>query len=74
MDIQPAYSCLLGRPWIHAAGAIPSLLHYNVKFIVNGQLIIVMGEKEIMVSTSFPTIETGKGDIKPSKAVIMAAK
>ncbi|RDY01971.1 hypothetical protein CR513_14635, partial [Mucuna pruriens] len=22
MDIQPAYNCLLGRPWIHAAGAV----------------------------------------------------
>jgi hypothetical protein len=22
MDIQPAYSCLLGRPWIHGAGAV----------------------------------------------------
>ncbi|XP_050902728.1 uncharacterized protein LOC127115167 [Lathyrus oleraceus] len=25
MDIQPAYSCLLGRPWIHAAGAVKEL-------------------------------------------------
>ncbi|XP_050920042.1 uncharacterized protein LOC127137643 [Lathyrus oleraceus] len=27
MDINPAYSCLLGRPWIHAAGAVASTLH-----------------------------------------------
>ncbi|RDY06266.1 hypothetical protein CR513_09792, partial [Mucuna pruriens] len=27
MDIRLAYSCLLGRPWIHAAGAVPSSLH-----------------------------------------------
>ncbi|RDY01044.1 hypothetical protein CR513_15680, partial [Mucuna pruriens] len=27
MDIHPAYSCLLGRPWIHAAGVVPSSLH-----------------------------------------------
>jgi hypothetical protein len=27
MDINPAYSCLLGRPWIHAAGAVTSTLH-----------------------------------------------
>ena len=27
MDIQPAYSCLLGRPWVHAAGAVTSTLH-----------------------------------------------
>ncbi|RDY00181.1 hypothetical protein CR513_16662, partial [Mucuna pruriens] len=97
-DIWPAYSCLLGRPWIHVAGAIPSSLHQKVKFIVDGQLISVMGEKEIMVCTPFLTeyieedeealetsfqaleiigttsIETRRGDIKPSKAVIIAAK
>ncbi|RDY00939.1 hypothetical protein CR513_15786, partial [Mucuna pruriens] len=36
MDIRPAYSCLLGRPWIHATGAVPSSLHQKVKFIANG--------------------------------------
>ncbi|RDY06358.1 hypothetical protein CR513_09659, partial [Mucuna pruriens] len=35
MDIRPTYSCLLGRPWIHAAGAVPSSLHQQVKFISN---------------------------------------
>ncbi|MFQ6657414.1 hypothetical protein Gotur_027093 [Gossypium turneri] len=23
MDIKPSYNCLLGRPWIHSAGAVP---------------------------------------------------
>lgn len=27
MDINAAYSCLLGRPWIHEAGAVTSTLH-----------------------------------------------
>lgn len=27
MDIAPSYNYLLGRPWIHMAGAIPSSLH-----------------------------------------------
>ncbi|RDX92414.1 hypothetical protein CR513_25463, partial [Mucuna pruriens] len=27
MDIHPMYSCLLGRPWIHAARVVPSSLH-----------------------------------------------
>ncbi|RDY04761.1 hypothetical protein CR513_11483, partial [Mucuna pruriens] len=35
MDIRPTYSCLLGRPWIHAVEAIPSSLHQRVKFIVD---------------------------------------
>ncbi|RDX85198.1 hypothetical protein CR513_33634, partial [Mucuna pruriens] len=29
-DIQPTYSCLLGRPWIHAIEAVPSSLHQKV--------------------------------------------
>ena len=31
MEIRPAYSCLLGRPWIHKAGAVTSTLHQNLK-------------------------------------------
>ena len=27
MDINPSYNCLLGKPWIHMAGAVPSILH-----------------------------------------------
>ena len=27
MDIHPSYSCLLGRPWIHYAGAVTASLH-----------------------------------------------
>jgi len=27
MDKLPAYSCLLGRPWIHSARVVPSTLH-----------------------------------------------
>ncbi|XP_019434637.1 PREDICTED: uncharacterized protein LOC109341238 [Lupinus angustifolius] len=27
MDINPSYSCLLGRSWIHASGVVPSTLH-----------------------------------------------
>ena len=27
MDINLSYNCLLGRPWIHMVGAVPSALH-----------------------------------------------
>ncbi|RDX71482.1 hypothetical protein CR513_49163, partial [Mucuna pruriens] len=54
MDIRPTYSCMLGQPWIHAAGAIPSSPHQKVKFIADEQLISVMGEKELIVSTLLP--------------------
>ncbi|RDX81556.1 hypothetical protein CR513_37746, partial [Mucuna pruriens] len=54
MDIHPAYSCLLGRPWIHVAGAVPSSLHQRVKFVNDHQVIKVMGEKEQVISTPTP--------------------
>ncbi|RDX79144.1 hypothetical protein CR513_40457, partial [Mucuna pruriens] len=57
MDIRPAYSCLLGRPWIHATRAVPS----SVKFIAYQQLISVMGEKELMINIPLPT-EYVEGD------------
>ena len=38
MDIRPSYSCLLGRPWIHEAGAVTSTLHQMLKYPVKGRL------------------------------------
>jgi len=59
MNISLAYSCLLGRPWIHTAGVVPSTLHQKLKFIVDDKLIIVSGEENLIVcgSTSTPYIE-----------------
>jgi len=50
MDIDLAYTMLLGIPWIHHAKAMPSTLHQRVKYINDGRLIIVKGEKELIIS------------------------
>jgi len=55
MNILPAYSCLLGRLWIHSAGVVPSTLHQKLKFIVNEKLVIVSGEEDLLVSGPLPT-------------------
>jgi len=55
MDILPAYSCLLGRPWIHTAGVVPSTLHQKLKFVVDDKLIIVSGEEDLLVSGPLST-------------------
>ncbi|KAK5803546.1 hypothetical protein PVK06_031194 [Gossypium arboreum] len=62
MDITPSYNCLLGRPWIHSAGAVPSSLHQKVKFIMDGCLVTVEGEEDIIayVSTDTLYIEVSK--------------
>jgi hypothetical protein len=59
MDIQAAYSCLLGRPWIHEAGAVTSTLHQKLKFVRNGKVVTVEGEQALLVSqlSSSATIE-----------------
>ncbi|XP_039688638.1 uncharacterized protein [Medicago truncatula] len=50
MDIQASYSCLLGRPWIHEAGAVTSTLHQKLKFVSRGKLVTVSGESALLVS------------------------
>ena len=55
MDINPSYNCLLGRPWIHMAGAVPSTLHQNVKFIADENLITMVAEEDIVAMTTVST-------------------
>ncbi|GAU51349.1 hypothetical protein TSUD_412970 [Trifolium subterraneum] len=64
MDIQAAYSCLLGRPWIHDSGAVTSTLHQKLKFVKNGKLVIVGGEQALLVShlSSFSFISASDVD------------
>ncbi|KAI5398872.1 hypothetical protein KIW84_064310 [Lathyrus oleraceus] len=49
----------LGRPWIHKAGAVTSTLQQKLKFVKNGKLVIVGGEKALLVShlSSFSYVE-----------------
>jgi hypothetical protein len=50
MNIQVTYSCLLGRPWIHEAGAVTSTLHQKLKFVRDGKMVIVSGKEALLVS------------------------
>ncbi|XP_017979875.1 PREDICTED: uncharacterized protein LOC108662802 [Theobroma cacao] len=62
MDIAPSYNYLLGRPWIHMVRAIPSSLHQKVKFIVDGKIVCVNGEEDLLISkpTYTPYVEAAK--------------
>ena len=66
MDINPAYSCLLGRPWIHALGVVPSMLHQKLKFAVGGLLVIVSDEEDMLVSypSSAPYVEAAEESLE----------
>ena len=37
------YTAILGRPWIHLMGAIPSTLHVKVKFPTKQGIAMVRG-------------------------------
>ena len=68
MDINPAYSCLLGRPRIHALGGVPSMLHQKLKFASGGLLVIVSGEEDMLVScpSSAPYVEAVEESLETS--------
>ena len=50
MDINPSYCCLLRCPLIHGAGAVTSTLHQKLKFLLNGKVATICGEKDYIVS------------------------
>ena len=41
LRIPVSFNLLLGLPWIHSAGAIPSSFHLKVKFIHDGRVITI---------------------------------
>ncbi|XP_070054955.1 uncharacterized protein [Nicotiana tomentosiformis] len=63
LDIDTSYKFLLGRSWIHSAGAVPSTLHQMVKFEHENQEIVVHGEDEqsIYRDPSVPCLEAREG-------------
>ncbi|XP_070014974.1 uncharacterized protein LOC142174528 [Nicotiana tabacum] len=63
LDMDTSYNFLLGRPWIYAAGAVPSTLHQMVKFQYEDQEIVVHGEDEqsIYRDPSVPCLKAREG-------------
>ncbi|WJZ99821.1 hypothetical protein VitviT2T_018236 [Vitis vinifera] len=51
LRIQSSFNLLLGHPWIHEAGAIPSSLHQKVKFIHEGHIITIQPDRDIITSS-----------------------
>ncbi|PKI70847.1 hypothetical protein CRG98_008738 [Punica granatum] len=67
LDIPNAFSLLLGRPWIHLAGAVPSALHQRLKFIAEEWLITIKGEEDYAIykETIVPYISIGDDENLP---------
>jgi len=64
MDIDASYSCLLGRPWIHEAGAVTSTLHQKLKFVRNGKLVTVHGEEAYLAVNCHHSLVLKQGLLK----------
>ncbi|XP_069152060.1 uncharacterized protein [Solanum lycopersicum] len=45
LDISTSYNLLLGRPFIHMAGAVPSTLHQMMKLVWKNEELVVHGER-----------------------------
>ena len=41
LDIPITYVLLLGRPWYHTLGRVPSTVHQKVKFLLDGEVITI---------------------------------
>jgi len=56
----------LGRPWIHSVEVVPSTLHQKLKFVVEGHLVIVSGEEDVLVScpSSMPYVEAAEESLE----------
>ena len=52
MDITHLFNFLLGIPWIHMAGAVLFTFYQKIKFIVDGHLICVAAEEDMIVATN----------------------
>ncbi|XP_027093659.1 uncharacterized protein [Coffea arabica] len=59
MHFPSVYNVLLGRPWIHKSGAVPSSLHQLLKFIVNDKLITIFAEEDCLVIADSGSEEDG---------------
>ena len=55
---------LLGRPWLHTAGAVPSSLHQKMKFIIGNQLVTILVEGPISIYND-PTFTYIDSDVAP---------
>ncbi|KAJ8562448.1 hypothetical protein K7X08_011739 [Anisodus acutangulus] len=60
LDISTGYNLLMGRPWIHVAGAVPSTLHQSLKFVWDHHEVVVHGEgsNSIRPEGQIPAVES----------------
>jgi len=54
------------RKACHSVGVVPSTLHQKLKFVVEGHLVIISGEEDVLVScpSSMPYVEAAEESLE----------
>ena len=47
IKVDSPYNMLLGRPWLHATGAITSIIHRRLKFPSEVLMVTIMAEEPL---------------------------
>ncbi|XP_077246020.1 uncharacterized protein LOC143885856 [Tasmannia lanceolata] len=62
LDIKASFLLLLGRPWMHKVGVVPSTLHQKLKFIRRNRVITVKGDPDLEIGQITPNLTAGKSE------------
>ncbi|XP_077232414.1 uncharacterized protein LOC143869738 [Tasmannia lanceolata] len=60
LDIKASFLLLLGRPWLHKVGVIPSTLHQKLKFVHNNRVVTVKGDPDLEIGQISQELVVGK--------------
>ena len=50
LDIPATFTLLLGRPWFHKRGGVPSTLHQTIKLPYGGEIVTIRAEVDNVVA------------------------
>ena len=65
------YTAILGRPWIHVMGAIPSTLHVKVKFHIEQGIAIVWGNLQVVRQCLVAAVNQETKQKEPTEEVLL---
>ncbi|XP_077232267.1 uncharacterized protein LOC143867983 [Tasmannia lanceolata] len=60
LDIKASFLLLLGRPWLHKVGVIPSTLHQKLKFVHNNRVVTVKGDPDLEIGQISQELVVGR--------------
>ena len=63
------YMAILGRPWIHTMGAVPSTLHVKIKFRTKQGIVVVRGSQQVARQCLVATVDWKHKQAKPKGIV-----